>query len=263
MNNEPSSPLILHIPHSSTYIPEDLRSSICLTDDELEQEKLIMVDKYTDELFKPNSPLIQEVVFPVCRLVVDPERFVDDSMEVMAKNGMGVVYTRTEQGKPLRKSLTPENRQQLIERFYVPHHDKLSNLVGAALSEYNQCMIVDCHSFPSLPFSFEDKSLNRPDICIGIDSFHTLHWLSDFVVKLFQQEGFSVSKNTPFAGSFTPTKYFGNNKNVHSIMIEINRRLYMDEKTGEKTSNFDSLRETIGRNIDCLLQKLKSNTHTF
>jgi N-formylglutamate amidohydrolase len=263
MNHEPSSPLILHIPHSSTYIPEDLRKSICLTDDELKQEKLIMVDKYADELFKPSSPFVQEVVFPVCRLVVDPERFVDDSMEIMAKNGMGVVYTRTEQGKPLRKSLTPENRRQLVERFYVPHHDKLSNLVGAALSEYDKCVIVDCHSFPSSPFSFEDESLDRPDICIGRDSFHTPRWLSDLVVQLFQQEGFSVATNTPFAGSFTPTKYFGKNKNVYSVMIEINRKLYMDEKTGEKNPNFESLQKTISRNIDCLFQKLKNNTHIF
>ncbi|MBN1467630.1 MAG: N-formylglutamate amidohydrolase [Fusobacteriaceae bacterium] len=235
----PRSPVILHIPHSSMYIPDDLRSSFCLGDAELEEEKLKMVDRYTDELF--DSDLHQRIIFPVCRLVVDPERFADDSMETMAKKGLGAVYTRTEEGNPLRTNLTEDDKEELIRRFYNPHHEKLLELTESVLNVYGKCLIIDCHSFPSSPLSFEDNKRERPDICIGTDDFHTPKKLSDLTVHLFEDAGFSAALNTPYAGSIVPIKYYHSNNNVDSIMIEMNRRLYMDEKTGEKNPDFDSL----------------------
>ena len=233
------SHVILHIPHSSMYIPDDLYDSFCLGYDELEKEKLKMVDKYTDELF--DSDLHKRIVFPVCRLVVDPERFADDSMESMAEKGLGAVYTKTEEGNPLRADLTEDDKQELIRCFYTPHHDKLLELTDKALAVYGKCLIIDCHSFPSSPLSFEDNQRERPDICIGTDDFHTPKELSDLAVHLFENAGFSAALNIPYAGSIIPIKYYHKNKNVNSIMIEINRRLYMDENTGEKNSDFDSL----------------------
>ena len=121
----------------STVIPADLRASFLGSDEELSRELLAMTDRYTDELF--SLPGASTVRFPVSRLVVDPERFVDDDAEPMAARGMGVVYTRRSDGQPLRAPLAPKDRQNLIERFYLPHHTKLTAAVGRSLEAHGRC----------------------------------------------------------------------------------------------------------------------------
>jgi N-formylglutamate amidohydrolase len=87
-----SAPLIFHIPHASIAIPPEARQGLAVTDAELAIELLHMTDRYTDEIFERAVRQGDAVVeFPVSRLVVDPERFVDDDKEAMAARGMGVV----------------------------------------------------------------------------------------------------------------------------------------------------------------------------
>ena len=97
--------IVLNTPHASTIVPPEVRQTILLSDNELQQELLRMTDAFTDELFTGNAAMVHQIVFPVSRLVIDPERFVDDSHEPLAKQGMGVVYTRTSEGKRLRGHL--------------------------------------------------------------------------------------------------------------------------------------------------------------
>ena len=106
----PSMPLVFHIPHASKVIPTDLRRSILLSDAELEIELNKMTDAFTDELFAVDSLKAYTVVFPVSRMVLDPERFLDDDQEVMARRGMGVVYTQTSDGRTLRGPMAGEER---------------------------------------------------------------------------------------------------------------------------------------------------------
>ncbi|MBN1430096.1 MAG: N-formylglutamate amidohydrolase, partial [Anaerolineae bacterium] len=155
---------IFHIPHSSDVIPDDIRDTFVLSPEQLWREQIRTVDHYTHELYDCRSDLIERVIFPVSRLVVDPERFVDDAEESMAAHGQGVVYMRTSKGEPLRYPLSEEERQALIDQFYVPHHRILTQVVDAALRDWGACLIVDCHSFPAVPLPFElDQDPDRPD----------------------------------------------------------------------------------------------------
>ena len=92
---------ILYIPHSSTAIPADLRPSFLLPEHSLRRELLRMTDWFTDDLFALPAQQAIAIRFPVSRLVVDPERFLDDAQERMAERGMGVLYTRTADGEEL------------------------------------------------------------------------------------------------------------------------------------------------------------------
>jgi N-formylglutamate deformylase len=83
--------VVLHIPHASVAIPPDVRRTIRLTDEELEVELRRMTDSFTDELFALDPAVAATVSFPVSRLAVDPERFLDDAREPMAARGMGVL----------------------------------------------------------------------------------------------------------------------------------------------------------------------------
>ncbi len=255
MSATPPSFTVIHAPHASKAIPEKVREQYILTDQSLSDEIRFMTDAYTNELFEIPETLARTVANPVSRLVVDPERFVDDELEIMSKRGMGVVYTNTAPGTSLRRKLTAEERQQLIDEYYYPHHQKLSSHVKECLDVKNYCLIIDAHSFPSRPLPYElDQSPRRPDICIGTDSEHTPKWLSQKTEALFRSFDWTVEIDRPFAGALVPSDYYRSDPNrVHSIMIEINRGLYMDEQTGEKSPAFIQVKERISKGLTELI----------
>jgi N-formylglutamate amidohydrolase len=221
-----------------------VRPTFLLTEAEVQQEIFRMTDAYTDELFRSDG--VTSVRYPVSRIVVDPERFENDADEVMSKVGMGVVYTSTCDGRPLRPLLTPSDREALLAAYYRPHHAALTDAVAREMRQHGRCLVIDCHSFPSHPLPYElDQRLDRPDICIGTDPFHTPAELADEVMESFQLQGYTVALNRPFAGALVPTAFYRRNSNVAALMIEVNRALYMDEWTGEKSRRFDETRAAV------------------
>ena len=155
------------------------------------------------------------------------ERYEDDQQEPMAKVGMGRFYTLTSLGEPLRRSLTPEDQQEL-EAAYDEHHLQLALEVEKELNADGSALIIDCHSFPDLHLPYNpDQSVPSPKICIGIDPTHTPKELTAWAVQFFKEQGFTVEVNRPFACSLVPFKYYEKGSRVHSIMIELNRCTYM------------------------------------
>ena len=246
--------MIFHIPHSSKLIPQEQRSVLELEDQELNRELIALTDTYTDELFGVHAKDTDTVtIFPISRLVVDPERFLNDIDEVMAKVGMGVIYTNTSTGGILRKIPSKAERESLIRKYYLPHHNFIANAVQKELEKYGRVLMIDCHSFPSSPLPYElYQNPDRPDICIGTDEFHTPLSLRQEAEKEILKQGFKCAENSPFSGSMVPNEFYRNNKNVYSIMIELNRKLYMNEDTGEKSSNFKICQKKLGHIIDAL-----------
>lgn len=87
----------------------------------------------------------------------------------------------------------------------------------------------------------------RPDICIGADEYHTPQKLTDIIKLQFESLGYSVEINSPFSGSIVPSKYYKQDKRVVSIMIEVNRKLYMNEETFLKSKQFNTISKKISR----------------
>ena len=229
--------MILHIPHSSTFIPLFIRAQFLLSKAELSTELNLLTDRFTDELFVCEGTTI--ICFPISRLVIDVERFLLDADEPMSKVGMGVIYTRTAAGKPMKNPISENQKDDLIARYYNPHHQALLVEVKKELVMNGYAMIVDCHSFPNYPLPCDsDQSVPRPHFCIGTDSFHTPDALVDLAVNHLKELGYTVKINQPYSGTLVPTEYYQNDSRVISIMIEINRSLYMDEKTGQKNNQF-------------------------
>lgn len=236
--------MILHIPHSSRHIPETLRGQFVLDDHALEREVALVTDAFTDELF--DCPGACRVVFPLSRLVVDVERFSRDRDEPMSRVGQGMIYTKTCLGEPLRRALSDEERRLLKSGYYVPHHELLRRAVLEELLSGGKALIVDCHSFPGRPLPCdESQDENLPDFCIGTDAFHTPPRLLRLVESAVRGHGYSVGVNSPYSGTLVPSAYHRKNPDVRSVMIEVNRRLYMDEKTGAKSPGFKSVKDRI------------------
>jgi N-formylglutamate deformylase len=215
--NWPTDAIILHIPHASTVLPYEV--VFLLGHEALAYEVDAMTDHHTDRLFDLLGA--HRCVFPVSRLVVDPERFIEDSMESV---GMGVVYTHTANGEALR-AISEIDRLALINTYYHPHHTALTSMADECLEKHGRCLIIDCHSFPGQPLPYESDR-KRPDICIGTDPYHTSTSLKDCLSTAFKALGYNVAIDSPFSGTIVPLKHYHKDQRVASVMIEVNRSLY-------------------------------------
>ena len=233
---------IVHVPHNSTVIPATVRDQFVLSDLELAHELLKMTDHHTLELFASALPTDQVVEAMVSRLVVDVERFEDDAMELMTACGMGVIYTKRHDGQPMRRNVSRDERELLLEGWYRPHHLALTRAVDEAITKYGKAIVIDAHSFPLVPLPYElDPTASRPEICIGTDEFHTPKVLMDAVTDSFIAAGFRVGINSPFAGAIVPARHYRQEPRVSAVMIEVRRDLYMNENTGLPLPDFDRI----------------------
>ena len=216
---------LLHIPHSVFWIPREHLGNFVLSETELRKVSYEMVDWYTDELYPVKK--YEAIIANVNRLVVDVERFADDELESMSKIGQGVVYTHVPDGRKL-SSMDNDCREKLLQTYYYTHHEALSAAVKQKMARHGKCLIVDCHSFAESDLNI--KQCKKPDICIGTDPFHTPQKLIDFAVAYVKEAGFSVEVNVPFSGTMVPKENYKKNTRVSSIMIELNRDLYLEQK---------------------------------
>ena len=215
-------PLIIHVPHASTYIPEEYKRIALIPQEELEEENLFMCDTGILKLIPPAFES-SSIVFPYSRLYCDVERFRDGS-EPMEAYGMGYIYTHDSKGREMFRP-TQEHREE-VSRIYDQHHDKLNQRATEILQEHGRCLIIDLHSF-------SDETVNRlfgfkglPDVCIGTEPEYYSEELVQSIVSLCKSLGLLVQLNFPYKGSLVPNKYFGKtNTGVVSIMLEINKRV--------------------------------------
>jgi len=242
---------VVHVPHNSTNIPFLFLREFLADENKIQQELLRMTDWYTEELFTCEG--WQSVVHHYSRLVCDPERFLDPDEEGMCLHGMGMYYLRTSDGGRLKRH--PFSAMEAwwaygtALQIYQQHHCRLRNAVQKQLDHFGAAVLLDGHSFSSAVLPYEpaaNRKLARPDICLGTDEHFTPAALLDSAVSYFKREGMRVSVNTPFAGTMVPQPFYSDrDRRVKSLMLEVNRSLYMDEAAGCKNKQFAEIKHMI------------------
>jgi len=233
--------VVVHIPHASLELPDDFRRGILLTESKLRREMIRMTDAFCDELYDAPG-FDNRLTAVVSRLVCDVERFRDDADEPNARRGQGLMYTKTSTGKKLRE-YDEKLRERVLLEYYDPHHRRLTEAVDDAVASFGFCLIIDGHSFNSRKIEKIDNLFSFPDFDIGTDDFHTPDKVAGALYSRVAQLGYKPRFNSPYSGAITPAKHYKKDKRVLSVMIETNRRLYMNEKTMQKTENFSKTRE--------------------
>lgn len=202
--------IVLNIPHSST---EGLSGSGWPTTAAFDKEVARWTDWFTDSLFSGiglDNTLrgkVHEVIFPLSRFVVDAERLEHDPLE---SEGRGIIYRNFED---FSRKVEEHYANWLLSKYY-----EHQNALRAALQENS--LLIDCHSFPS--------SLSDVDVCLGFNE----DWskpsmeLVEKVADMFQGKGLKVGINEPYSNAISPSCGF----KYHSLMIELNKRIYMDEE---------------------------------
>ena len=141
--------------------------------------------------------------------------------------------------------ITNEHREHVLKDYYDPFHRTLELTVDRANNTRGHVFIMDCHSFSPVPLPYEkDKLPDRPDICIGTDWYHTPGQIGPWACAFFRRRGYRVSMDRPYSGSIVPMKYYHKNR-VLSLMVEVNRKLYLKEGTNKKSDYFLTLKRLL------------------
>jgi len=230
---------IIHIPHSSVNIPFTTGFNTKILQQEIDK----LTDWKTDEIFKVDG--ITTIKAEFNRVFCDVERF-EDSKELMAQKGRGFFYTLSDLGETLRTN-KGNIKEKIYKEFYIPYHKKFTEITKNKLNHFKTVYILDAHSFSDIPFNTDiDKTMPRPDICIGTDKFHTPSFLTNYIYNIFKKEGYTIKINSPYSGTIIPKEFYGN-ENVKSIMIEINRKLYLDSNNKVIENNVKKINEIINK----------------
>jgi N-formylglutamate amidohydrolase len=187
---------------------------------------------------------------------LDPKMF-DGSLPTYANvrsvrvaGGLGTIariVSETEEiyARPLRV----DEALARIEQVYKPYHRTLRQLMIDTYAAFGIAVLVDCHSMPSTIRGGTGRL--RPDIVLG-DRYGTScsGELTDAAASILSRLGYSVSRNKPYAGGFITEHYGQPARGLHALQIEINRCLYMDERTLQKTAGFARLEADMVRFIE-------------
>lgn len=213
---------IIHIPHASLEISPGFKNRLTISYLDFQRENIFISDYMVDKFVPENFHNI--VKFKYSRMYCDVERYLDDDKEEMSKYGMGVLYTKDSNG---RTFVNREKDEYWIINLYKSHHEQLDNMVANVLNKKGDCFILDLHSFSDEFVGKMFNKTNNPDICIGINKGNYDKNLLVKTISHFKKYGYSVRINYPYSGSIVSNRF----PEVKSIMIEINKRVYLSNKT--------------------------------
>jgi len=263
-----TTPLVFCSPHSGCIYP-----SVFLAASQLDPQKLRKSeDCYVDELFNAaptfGAPLIA-ARFPRAYLDVNREAYELDpilfaeplpkyanthTMRVIA--GLGTIARIVSASEEIYAGHLPlDVALERIERLYKPFHEALRELVEATLQKFGCAILVDCHSMPSTS-SFHSAAV-RPEFVIG-DRFGTScdRRVTRIVRHALGEIGRQVQLNRPYAGGFITEHYGQPKRNIHALQIEINRSLYLNETTLERSGSFARFQKKTSLFIESIAEQV-------
>ena len=236
--------IVIHIPHASLRMPSIIHKYRVCNRKTLKETAVFMADLYVDKLIHD----YKTVKFSYSRLFCDVERFRSDKLESMSKKGMGCVYKRDCFGNDIT-NYPLEYKNFVLKNYYDKHHKRLDTIVDKILSKFDKCLIIDLHSYSDelVNTIFNVDSNDYPDICIGFNENYCDMHIVSFIKECFKKFGYSVKYNYPYQGSIINNKALKNkDTRVYSIMIEINKRIYLKENEID-VIKFEKLKDSLGQ----------------
>ena len=250
---QPRGAVAFNSPHSGSVYPRAFLAAARLDLATLRRSEDCFVDELLAGVVARGHPLMR-AHFPRCFVDVNREpyeldpRMFDGRLPSFANTrsmrvagGLGTVARVVGDAQEIYDQRIPvDDALRRIEGLYKPYHRALRRLVTRIHRECGVAVLVDCHSMPSAAGPKDERP--RSDIVIG-DRYGTscVPMVADTMDAALRERGYSVSRNKPYAGGFI-TEHYGNpTAGLHSVQLEINRGLYMDEKRFERSKMFETV----------------------
>jgi N-formylglutamate amidohydrolase len=247
-------PLVVASPHSGADYPDDFLAAARLDPLTLRRSE----DSFVDQIFAAapdlGAPLIA-ARFPRAYLdanreawELDPTMFSDmlppfaNTRSPRVRMGLGTIARVVASGEEIyaRKLRFAEARSR-VDTLYYPYHHALRRLVDETETAFGGYLLLDCHSMPSAASAVAGQ--DAAEIVLG-DCHGTscAPRIVEAARTLLARRGFAVALNAPYAGGFTTGHYGNPRRGRHALQIEINRALYMDERSYRRKAGFDRLK---------------------
>ncbi|NPC56364.1 N-formylglutamate amidohydrolase [Caenimonas soli] len=266
-----TTPLVLDSPHSGINYPDDFGHACDLQ--ALRQAEDTHVEKLYD--FVPALGVAWiEALFPRSYLdvnrnttEVDVALFDEawpDPLETDPKAlskvrlGKGLVWRMTDEGEPIyERRLSVQEVRSRIDRCWRPYHEAVRAAIEAAHERHGYSIHLNCHSMPAVAATHatDFPGLVHADFVIGDrDGTSADPALSRKVCDHLASLGYSVSYNHPYKGVELVRRYGDPASHRHSVQVEVNRRLYMDEQTLVPNAGFEPLKQSLRSLVELLLR---------
>jgi N-formylglutamate deformylase len=251
-------PLVLDSPHSGTEYPDDFRARV--TREQLRQAE----DSFVDELYASgpvSGATLIAARFP--RSYIDPNRsFLDIDASLMdapwpgpaipsrkTQLGIGLIWRLLDTGEPIyARKLTVDEVKQRIVSYHQPYQRAVKDALDEAFDHFGAVWHINCHSMSALSdaLSEEGPGKTRADFVLGDRDGTTCEpGFTAFVAETLKGMGYSVKVNDPYKGVELVRAFSDPKAGRHSLQIEVNRKLYMNERTRLKTPGFAALQRDI------------------
>ncbi|MES2978260.1 MAG: N-formylglutamate amidohydrolase [Pseudomonadota bacterium] len=257
-----TSPVVLDSPHSGTDYPDDFRYACAF--ELLRQAEDTHVEKLYDFATDMGVHWV-EAHFPRSYLdanrnttEIDTQLFdepwphpVEPEGPAMTKVrlGKGLIWTMTDDGTPLYgRKLTVAEVQERIERCWKPYHAAVARAIDAAHAQHGYSLHMNCHSMPAVASAFATgfPGEKHADFVVGNrDDTTTSPALARLVCEYLSGLGYNVAFNHPYKGVELVRRYSNPSQHRHSLQLEVNRKLYMDEATLELVPGFEALKRDL------------------
>jgi len=261
-----TTPLVFNSPHSGRVYPPSFLAASRLDALTLRRSE----DAFVDELFAPciaiGAPLMR-ANFPRAYLDLNREPYeLDPAMfegelpsfantrSLRVAGGLGTIPRVVGESQAIYKTTMPAAEAMArIEQLYRPYHATLHGLVARAAALFGVAVVIDCHSMPS------SADYGAPDFVVG-DRYgaSAAPWMVETIEAALANSGYIVRRNKPYAGGYITEKFGTPNTGRHSIQIEINRKLYMDERRIAKHSHWRQVRADLAVMAEALARRVGS-----
>lgn len=264
------TPLVLDSPHSGTQYPDDFAHAC---------DPLVLrraEDTHVERLyeFAPDLGVAWvEALFP--RSYLDANRDVtevdvdmldgpwagpvatDERVLSKVRLGKGLIWRMTDDGRPIyTRQLGTAEVQSRIDRCWAPYHAAVAQAIDAAHARHGYSIHINCHSMPAVASSHatEFPGLVHDDFVVGDrDGTTSRPALTRLIGEHLRAMGYSVSYNHPYKGVELVRRHADPANGRHSVQLEINRRLYMDEQTLTLSGGFGALQASLQSLVALLL----------
>lgn len=244
-------------PHSGRNYPESFLRRAVLNTSEIRSSEDAFVDLLFDSAPDHGAPFLTACA---PRAYLDLNRGPDELDSALIEgvrrtahnpriaSGLGVIPRVVANGRQIYQGkLTLIEAHQRIAQYWRPYHDQLQTLLDESANAFGEAILIDCHSMPHEALeNVAPPGAARPDVVLG-DRFGATASgpIVEQVEAAFASAGLRVARNMPFAGAFIAQHYGRPSRQQHAIQVEIDRALYMDEKTLEPNANYDAFKAAL------------------
>jgi len=260
-----TTPVVINSPHSGRLYPRRFLERSRLDALALRRSE----DAFVDELFAPcvalGAPLMA-ANFPRAYLDVNREPYELDPLmfdgrlppfvntrSLRVAGGLGTIPRVVGEAQEIYGDSIPvAEAMERIAKLYAPYHGALRGLIERAAGRFGLAVVLDCHSMPS---NVADSA--SPDFVIG-DRYGASAglWVVEALEQALRRYGYTVRRNKPYAGGFITEHYGVPVSRRHAVQIEINRALYMDEKTVAKSDRWRDLAANLQSVVEALIVRV-------